>query len=418
LGDPLGYGLGSLAFIASVGLSVVEGAFSDFSWAKLEDIARAKKATEKTARFLKKEDDLALSASSLKVAMNVLFVLMAARVAGAETETVITFVSFGALAGIILIADVPAYLVGRRLSESILVRVLPTMNVVRFLLQPALWTSRFGGEIIARVLGHPDVETQAESIAEDILSAAAEGRQEGVIAEEEQDMIEGIIRFKERQISDVMTPRTDMVCIPVDTPVAEAAKLAMEKGFSRIPVYRETRDNIIGVLFVRDLLEFWGNDGDEPPPLEKIVREPHVTPESKKIPVVFEEMRVKKTHMAVAVDEYGGTSGLITIEDILEEIVGEIEDEYDPEPTEPFRIMDDRTALVDGHLRIDDLNDRFEVAVPEEDGYDTVGGYLCSVFGRVPQRGEMHNLGPVEFTIMDADPRRVRLVQVIKDGHE
>ena len=120
--------------------------------------------------------------------------------------------------------------------------------------------------------------------------------------------------------------------------------------------------------------------------------------------------------MAVVVDEYGGTTGVITIEDILEEIVGEIEDEYDAEAAEPFRLMDDRTALVDGHFRIDDLNDRFEVTVPEEDGYDTIGGYLCSVFGRVPKRGEMHNLDSLEFTIMDANPRRVRLVQVIKDG--
>ncbi|MHC4600343.1 MAG: hemolysin family protein, partial [Planctomycetota bacterium] len=295
---------------------------------------------------------------------------------------------------------------------------LPTLNGIRFLLQPALWASRFGGEIIARVLGHPEVETQAESIADEILSAAEEGRVGGVIREEEQDMIEGIIRFKERQISDVMTPRTEMVCLPVDTTVREAARFALEKGFSRIPVFRETRDDIVGLLHVRDLLEFWDVENGDPPPLEKIVREAHFTPESKKIPEIFEEMRIKKTHMAVAVDEYGGTTGLITVEDILEEIVGEIEDEYDQEPEEPFRKIDVRTALVDGHFRIDDLNDRFRVALPEEDGYDTVGGYLSSVFGRVPQRGEMHSLDGVEFTVMDADVRRVRLVQVIKDREE
>ncbi|MHC5039166.1 MAG: hemolysin family protein [Planctomycetota bacterium] len=415
--DPLGYGLGVFSFLASVVLSVTEGALSDFSWTKLEALAEAKKVSGKIGHYLKREDDLALAASTLKVAMNVLFVLVAVHLSLEYASVAGTYIiGLSAMAGIILIANVPAFLVGRRLAEPTLIKTLPILNGIRFFLQPALWASRFGGEIMARIFGSPNVETQAESIHDEILSAAVEGRREGVIREEEHDMIEGIIRFRERQISNVMTPRTEMVSIAFDTPVVEAGKFALSKGFSRIPVYRDTRDNIVGVLHVRDLLGFWDSESQEPPSLEELVREAHYTPETKKVAELFEELRARKVHMAVVLDEYGGTAGLITIEDILEEIVGEIEDEYDVELKTPFRRLDERTAVVDGRLRIDELNEKFQVEIPEDNGYDTVGGYLCSAFGRVPKSGEIHNLDHVEFTVMDADQRKVHQVQVIKDS--
>jgi len=148
--------------------------------------------------------------------------------------------------------------------------------------------------------------------------------------------------------------------------------------------------------------------------MDNILRPPFFSPESKKVAELFQELRSQKVHMAIVLDEFGGTEGLITIEDILEEIVGEIEDEYDPEPEEPFRVIDDHTVMVDGRFRIDDLNERFQVDIPENNGYDTVGGYLSFVFGHVPERGKVHEMDAVVFTVMDADPRKVRLVQIQK----
>ncbi len=417
--DPLGLVLGGLSFLASALLSLTEGALSDFSWTKLEGLAKARKVSEKFDAYLKREDDIALAASSLKVAMNVFFVLTVVYLSLGLPGVGYSYIAaLAALAAIVLVADVPAFLVGRRLAEPYLVRVLPALNGIRFALQPALWTSRGVGEVLARTLGYPRSETQAESIADDILSAAVEGRREGVFKEEEQDMIEGIIRFKERQISDVMTPRADMVSLPIETTLTEAARAAYDHGFSRFPVYKDTRDNIVGVLHVRDILfhREKANETEPPPPLEGIVREPLFSPETKKVAELFSEMRARKVHMAVVLDEFGGTAGLITIEDILEEIVGEIADEYDVDAREPFRKLDEKTALVDGKLRIDDLNEKFSLSIPEGDGYDTVGGLLCSAFGRVPKSGELIHMDSVEFTVMDANDRKVLQVQVIKDG--
>ena len=428
--DPLGLGLGAgcITFLSSVFFSLTEGALYDYSWSKFEDIAGKRRNGPGIIGLMDREDDIALAASTLKVVSNLGFVIVATFVSLAMgyPATVSAAVAAVASAFVILAADVPFFMLGRKLSERILVRFLPVLNFSRFVAYPALAAGRVAGEALAGMFGHETDATQAESIADDILSAAAEGKREGFFREEQHDMIEGVIRLRERRITEVMTPRTDMISLPVEMPVDEAVQAALKHGHSRFPVYRDNRDNIVGILHVRELLRYFGADasatfddqgesGEAAPfPIETLLRTPTFVPETKNIADLFEEMRTTKVQMAVVLDEYGGTSGIITVEDILEEIVGDISDEHETDVKELFRRVDERTAVVDGRMRIDDLNSEFEVSIPDNESYDTVGGYILTVFGRVPAPGETHRTDSLMMTVTDADQRKVLQVQVVK----
>lgn len=233
------------------------------------------------------------------------------------------------------------------------------------------------------------------------------GEEEGLLSEDEGDMIESILSFRDTLAREIMVPRPDAVIISADTPIEMLLQLVIQEGHSRFPVHDGSIDNIIGILHVKDLLSFWSQEHLN---LKDILRTPYFIPETKKISHLLRELRDKKSHMAIVIDEYGGTAGLVTIEDIIEEIIGEIHDEYDND-----EILMVPTAegdlIVDARLEIEKLVEHFNLEVPKGN-FESVGGFIISLLGRVPQPHETITHAPLEMTIEAADARKIRKVRV------
>lgn len=256
---------------------------------------------------------------------------------------------------------------------------------------------------LSRLFGHDENE---ETLEKAILEARAEGE----VEPEEESMLLGILRFNDLQVQDTMIPRTDIDCVPEEMPLAEVAKVIVESGHSRIPVYRDTRDNMVGILHAKDLLASLIDNSHREQCVRDVMREPFFVPETKSIRTLLQEFRSRKLHIAIAIDEYGGTSGLITIEDVLEEIVGDIEDEHDAPREEDIRSVGNKVYELTGRALLDDLQ---ELGVDiESDEVDTIGGYLSMQAGHVPGRGESFTVHGWTFTVIDADMKLIRLLRM------
>ncbi|MCX7847505.1 MAG: hemolysin family protein [bacterium] len=229
---------------------------------------------------------------------------------------------------------------------------------------------------------------------------------------EEHQMIKSIFEFGETLVRAVMTPRTEMVAVPASCSLDEAIHRSQHSGHSRLPVYEDDLDHIIGVLYVRDALAFWSSRHSAPPALTDIMRAPFFVPETKKVNELLREFRQLKTQLAVIVDEYGGTSGLVTLEDLIEEIVGDLSDEYDREPSPPLRQLDHDTFIVDGALSVYDLNDALNIHIPVAPDFDTLAGYIMSKLGRVPAQGEQIVEHDYILTVLSVNQRRIEQVKV------
>ncbi|MGH2794713.1 MAG: hemolysin family protein, partial [Actinomycetota bacterium] len=239
------------------------------------------------------------------------------------------------------------------------------------------------------------------------------GHEEGAIEEEEKELIHSIFEFGDTVAREVMTPRPDMIAVQTETKLKDVLTLMLKHGFSRMPVYDKSMDNIVGLAYAKDVMRRLHNGRTRKEiSVKEIVRPAMFVPESKKISELLREMQVKKTHMAVVVDEYGDVAGLVTMEDLLEEIVGEISDEYDrsEELVEP---VDAATVRVDGKLPIDELEEIVGVDLPDEE-WDTVGGLLAGVLGRLPKRGDEITIGGVTFKVEKVKGRRIAKVLVTK----
>jgi len=248
---------------------------------------------------------------------------------------------------------------------------------------------------------------ETEDIEKEIQELIDEGEEEGIITQDEGDMIQGIFSFRDTIAREVMIPRIDVVAVKADEPIEEVVKTIVESGHSRIPVYEETLDNIVGIVHAKDLLKYWGQQGVA---ASQFVRPPYYVPETTKISVVFKELRSRKSHMAVVLDEYGGTAGILTLEDIIEEIIGDIMDEYDNE--EVWIVPNqDGSVTVDARLDVEDLEDYLGVDLPEGK-FESVGGLIISLLGRVPVKGEKIVVGGIEMEILHATDRKIEKVIV------
>ena len=250
---------------------------------------------------------------------------------------------------------------------------------------------------LSKLFGHDD----QESLEKAILEARADGEVEPY----EESMLLGILRFNDLQVQDTMIPRTDIDCVPDDMPLQEVARIIVRSGHSRIPVYKDTRDNIVGILHAKDVLSSLLEQADDEPSVPTVMREPFFVPETKSIRTLLQEFRARKQHIAIALDEYGGTSGLITIEDVLEEIVGDIEDEHDAPRQEDIRPLGENVYELTGRALLEDLED---LGVDlDSDEVDTIGGYLSMEAGHVPGPGERFTLRGWTFTVLEADRKLI-----------
>jgi putative hemolysin len=245
---------------------------------------------------------------------------------------------------------------------------------------------------------------------EEIMTLVDAGEEEGTIQQDEKEMIYSVLHLDETLAREVMVPRVDVVAIETGMPLAEARDIASDSGHSRLPVYEGSLDHVVGLLYAKDLLEVWRN-GPEDAPLESILRPALFVPETKRVSDLLRELRLARVHMAIVVDEYGGTSGLVTIEDIIEEIVGEIIDEYDTEEEEPYQKIGKDLYIFDGRIDLDDFNRLLDIELSDELG-DTLAGYIYGHLGRLPAQGETLIAPPYRLEVLSIDDRRIRKVRV------
>lgn len=296
------------------------------------------------------------------------------------------------------------------------------VKIARFAIRPLILLDRinwlFTGlmnlatNLILGVFGG-SLQAEDESITEEEIRMMVDvGEEKGVILSDEREMIDNVFEFDNTVVTEVMTHRTHIVSISSQNNLKEIVKLVNTEKFTRIPVYEENIDNIIGILHVKDLFQFViDNVSDENFDLKKILRTPYLVPSSKKTNELFKELQKSKVHMAIVIDEYGGTAGIVTLEDLVEEIVGNIQDEYDEEENEIMKV-DENTFVIDGSANLESVKDILQVELPVED-YDTLGGFLVGHLGRIPQEGEkpVISFEDIIFQVEAVDEKRISRVK-------
>ena len=396
--------------VASAALSgffaLISYALHAFRRLQLEEAFKGDRAEKRLAWLEDNVTALRLTASLFRALANLVLVvaligLVDSSVVGAATAAAII-----AIFGVAIPHAWAAYA-----GEKALAVVYVVLVACRYLLYPVTAVMQAFDLPIRRLTGLSDQEANnSDSAKQEILQAASEGRAEGAVDAEEVDMIESVIEFGQTHAGQIMTPRTDVFAMPVETLWDQGCIKVVEAGHTRVPVYQDSLDNIIGILYAKDLLGHIGSD--QPPSLRGIMRKPYFVPETMVLNDLLREFKARKVHMAVVLDEYGGTAGIVTIEDVLEEIVGEISDEYDRAEPALVKRIDRKAAEVDGRLHIDDLNDTFGLDIPEDEDYDTVAGFIFSELGFIPAADETLEAGGARFTVLAADERKITKLRV------
>jgi CBS domain containing-hemolysin-like protein len=315
---------------------------------------------------------------------------------------------------IVIFGEMIPKTIGLKYKERFVLLLFYLFYPFYIILRPITKIFLFFSNLFYNILGKTHENISPFATIEEFITAVNIGEKEGIIEKEEKELINNVIEFTDTEVHEVMIPRIDMVCVSIDSDLESVWKVIIEEGHSRIPVYEGNIDNIIGIIHAKDVLKALSEKKQEKG-LREIVREVLYVPENMKINKLFNEMRKKKIHMAIVVDEYGGTSGLVTLEDLLEELVGEIEDEYDTEER-MYSFINDNTILVDAKMNVYELNEILEENWNErfpETEYDTVGGLVLDILGRVPMKGEEVRVGNLILKIESVKKQRIEKIRII-----
>ena len=267
--------------------------------------------------------------------------------------------------------------------------------------------------IIQRLAGRVDESSEEEALEDEILSIVTEGQHDGLLEDDVREMIAGVIELDDTDVADIMTPRSKMDVLSLDTPWDDILRFVVRVGRTRIPVYAKHLDNIVGLLYVKDLLAFLLDDHNQRPcDLRDILREVRRVPERKRLDELLQTFLHTQSHLAIVVDEFMHVVGLVTIEDVLEEIVGEIVDESDAEEPADIRWIGEHAAEVQARAHVEDVNEAMGVQLPISNEYDTVGGFILNEFGRIPHKGEILHFESIQITIEQATKRRIERVRL------
>ena len=329
-----------------------------------------------------------------------------------DVAAVVVTVAVLSLVAVLLGLFVPRAIGARHAQPVLLVLVWP-LELITWLTRPLVAVLFNLTRLITRPFGaNPHAGALALVTEDEIKSLVETGQAQGVLQEREQRMITSIFAISEKPVHEVMVPRTDIVAIDVDTPAEEILRDITKVGHSRIPVFEGSPDNIIGILYVKDLFRRLAR-GEKDVHIRPYLRPAQFVPESKKIDQLLRDMQKEKVHIAIVVDEYGGTSGLVTIEDLVEEIVGEIRDEYDVEQ-EMVLPVSENEALMDARVPFEEVREAFALDLPSSENYDTLGGFIVAQLGRFPRAGETVEAGGARFVVETVEGRRIRRVRVVK----
>jgi putative hemolysin len=313
---------------------------------------------------------------------------------------------------ILIFAELTPKNLAVRKSRAVSILVARPVHAFSIALAPALFVTGGIVGLFMRLLGQGGGSQTVHMITEDELRqslAIAEAGQE--ITEEETERIEGVLDLDKITAGEVMKPRVDIVAVPCDMPLIDALDVVIREGHSRIPVYDETIDQIVGILYDKDLLKYM-RENELDVSLRDVARPAIFVPESKRADALLRDFQKEKVHMAIVFDEYGGTAGLVTIEDLLEEIVGEIQDEYDEEE-EPFTKWSDTEYTFDAMVRMDEVNEEMNLGLEAENGIETLGGFVYEHLGEVPEKGAVVQVDQVKLEVEEVDGRRIKKVRIV-----
>ena len=408
--------LGIASAGAALFFALTHSALRLFSRARLEDTLRARNRLDDLARLYRHHEDLIQMARSLHIASLIAFTVVAILWAtdrfgptalgwlvGAAGATVVS----------VIVGGVVPMAWAKYAAESVLVATLPVCQACLAAFSPVQMILRVIDRIVRRMAGAPEENQAASHIEEEIRSVLSEGEREGVLQADQKEMIENVLGFRKTDASQIMTPRTDIVSIDAGATAEKARALVAQSNHSRIPVTRGNIDTVVGVLYAKDLLDRTCGAGAEPRLLVKdVMRPPLFVPETKKLHELLREFQGDQVHMAIVLDEYGGTSGLVTIEDVVEEIVGEIVDEYEQTPPKTIRHVGGQSFEVEARVRVGDLNSELALDLPEGEDYETLGGFVLARLGCIPKTGESFQQDNLRITVLEADERHIARVRI------
>jgi CBS domain containing-hemolysin-like protein len=395
---------------AAIYLGAIEAAFSALMRLSLRLTAERSGRPGALASYLDDPVLLFVPVRLLLGIINATATALLANVLGAQRAGGLTLIILS-VAGFVVICELllPLLIVGRD-PERALELLLPSFSPVARALGPITrWTTR---SVVPARRTHsgPANEDTSEGAEQATAAYLKTGEQEGLIEGEERRLLQSIVDFGDTLVREVMTPRPDIVALPEGATIGELRALFREQEYSRFPVFKESLDNIAGFVFVKDLV---GLDVvDETRPITPLLRPAAVVPESKRVPELLKQFQRQQTQIAIVVDEYGGTAGLVTIEDLLEEIVGEIRDEYDVE-SEPIVEESDGRFAFNGKVDIDEVGQRLGVHI-EREGFETLGGYLLTHLGRVPAVGERFDVDGLHVEVLEVERRRIHKVRIMR----
>jgi CBS domain containing-hemolysin-like protein len=402
-----------LSILASLFFSTLSYALRDFSRARLGDWLDVRGKSKLFERIIENTTDLVFVTAMARLVANVVVLLCMLRVfETAERNWYLHYLLATAVTVVITLfcsVAIP-HAAAQHASEAIIGTFAEFLLAIRVAFIPITKVMHAIDTVVGKIAG-ADQPTEPQQIEQEILDVVKEGQKEGIVDQQERDMIVSVIEFRDTQVGQIMTARPEIVALELHASLSEVKQTLEESGHSRIPVFDGSLDQIAGILYARDLLKHLGLPPEQFN-IRSAIRAAVFVPETKPLRDLLREFRQQKVHIAIVADEYGGTAGLVTIEDILEELVGEISDEHEPISPTMFKKIDDRTADVDGRMYINDVNRILDLDLPEDAGYETLGGFVSVTMGRIPPQGASFEHEGVKYTITSAEPQKVNRVKI------
>ena len=406
--------------------SAAETALTAFSSIHLEEIAEKsprkgellkqwlKKPTEILTGLLLGNNIVNIFSTSLATALITKFLSQK----GVESQNQSVLISTLIMTVVILIfGEITPKIIAKSHSTEISKKVILPIYLLTKLTKPFIFILTMISKLISRIIGIDISDNVMKITEQDIISYVNVGKAEGVIEAEEKNMIESIVTFGDTLAREIMTPRTSVYAVSGDEKVGEIIDQVISYGFSRIPVYNEGIDDIVGILYVKDLLVAV-KEGKINSPVKNFIRKAFFIPETKSVLSILEDFKKEHIHMAIAVDEYGGTVGVVTIEDVIEEIFGDIRDEYDSDEKDNIKQISENVYEVDCMIDVEELNKTLNIHLPESDDYDSLGGLILNELNEMAEIGDVINIENVELKVLEIDKIRVSKVLLTKKESE
>ena len=403
-----------IAAAAALLFSTVSYALRDLSRVRLAEALERRGLAELLEPTLTYAGDLIFLTAVFRMLANMCILLMALwlfRAAAYGTAT--RYTAAAVVSGVMMMFCAIALpnALAKHAGAGIVAAFVRPLHLMRRIFSPLTKVMHAIDDAVRRATGATMVVEPAAAIEQEIMSAVEEGAKEGIVDEQEREMIESVIQFRATTAGQIMTPRPEVIGLELGSTLNHVKQTLEESGHSRIPVFDGTLDHIVGILYARDLLKFLGQ-ATLKFDIRSAMRPAYFVPEVKPLRDLLHDFRVQKVHIAIVLDEYGGTSGLVTIEDVLEELVGDISDEHEPLEPAMFKRLSEPSAEADARIYIDELNRQMGLNLPEDAGYDTLGGFVTTTLGRIPEAETEFEYDGAKFTVLDAEPQKVNRVRI------